>query len=309
MTALSLESSRSSRGIPAARPPIARFAFGGVGVELLSVPGTRALFAGLSRFAEAASDNGDIGTVARVVCSAVVDHGLRRSQPETGALQTELHRSAARATLRGRGVQVELRRTAHARYAGSIRIAPNPEAAAQAMRVLVTAVAHLEGGALMHGVGVELDGEALLLVGPSGAGKTTACDLMRDARCFANDHVVVVPTRGGWVAWGMPGGSPAHVPASNATHFPLRAVLRVMRGRPQTTLARLSPAEGLFAVRENTKVADFGGKTEEQLMDMASRLCADVFVGALHTVLGQRIEAALDHDGGISLRPAAVGAP
>lgn len=48
------------------------------------------------------------------------------------------------------------------------------------------------GGLLLHGCGFERDGKAVLLVGKSGAGKTTAAKLCRPDVCFADDGVVLV---------------------------------------------------------------------------------------------------------------------
>jgi hypothetical protein len=48
------------------------------------------------------------------------------------------------------------------------------------------------GGLLLHGCALEREGHAVLFVGRSGSGKTTAARLCRPEVCFADDGVVLV---------------------------------------------------------------------------------------------------------------------
>jgi hypothetical protein len=53
-----------------------------------------------------------------------------------------------------------------------------------------------EGGLLLHGCALERAGRTVLLVGQSGAGKTTAARLCRPAVCFSDDGVVLTADGG-----------------------------------------------------------------------------------------------------------------
>ncbi|HHP7234618.1 MAG TPA: hypothetical protein ACFCUC_08310 [Desulfobacterales bacterium] len=61
-----------------------------------------------------------------------------------------------------------------------------------------------EGGLLLHGCALEREGRTVLLVGQSGAGKTTAVRLCRPAACFSDDGVVLTTDGGRYMVQPSP---------------------------------------------------------------------------------------------------------
>lgn len=61
-----------------------------------------------------------------------------------------------------------------------------------------------DGGVPFHGAGVVRDGRAHLLVGPSGAGKTTAVALSRPCVSLGDDFALAVPEGDGWATAAVP---------------------------------------------------------------------------------------------------------
>jgi hypothetical protein len=281
----------------ATRTHCQRVVFGGVAFELLADPSGEgsALSAELRRHA---IEGRDPRAVADVVCAVHRDPALLREEPRVGREPTNVVRFCttpdAECVVRAPGLHAELAPIGPRRYALTARVAPGDEGLQALMLGVSAAILHREGGVLLHAAAAELDGRAVLFVGPSGAGKSTAVRHTREARCFAYDHVALVPTAAGWVAWGLPGGSAVDAPLAPEPAYPLAAVLRVRRalsGTPQVT--RLFGAQALFALRESVEWADDSPGGEDVYLRAVMELSSQVTVGSIATVLGSANDSAL----------------
>lgn len=106
-------------------------------------------------------------------------------------------------------------------------------------RTMLSATLPLDGGMLVHGAGIVVDGRAILFVGPSGAGKSTLASFM-DVPLLSDELVAVQHRRarasGFW-------GTLDTVEAIEG-EFPLHAVVALGRGE-KLTLAPLAPQAAL----------------------------------------------------------------
>lgn len=276
-------------GVRAPATATHRFAFGGVGIELLSARDLEwPLEPEDERFM---LPFGSVATVADVACSVSVDASLPGPcSPEGDILFGSA--DAGRIALEASAVRIDLNPLGPRRYAASARVAPGPRGLRALLRAVSAAILEPEGGATLHAAGVEVDGRAVVYLGPSGAGKSTAARLSERARSFADDHVALVPTDAGWMAWGLPGGSPAPMPQSAGVVFPLATLWRVQRGEQRPVAERLTGAAALFAVRAAVE-CDGLPETEAARLSTAARIAREVEVGAMHTVLGRPLTAEL----------------
>lgn len=261
-----------------------RFAFGGVGIELLS--GRELAWPPEAENQRFMLPTGSIATIADVACAVSIDASLPGLLPDQDILRGRT--DGGRMVLHAATVRADVFALGPRRYAASARIAPGPRGLRALLRVLSAAVLEREGGATLHAAGVEVDGRAVVYLGPSGAGKSTAARLSERARSFADDHVALVPTQAGWTAWGLPGGSPVHMPRSAGIAFPVAALWRVERGQGRPSAERLWGATALFAVRAAVE-CDFLPETEAMRLSIAARIAREVEVGVMHTVLGHSL--------------------
>jgi hypothetical protein len=258
--------------------------FGGVVFELLSDVALHHDLAGAEqRYWQSGADP---RAIADVVCAVHVDRSLASDMADN-AIRGALDPVTAACVVRARGLRAEVVGVAARRYAAAARIADRPEALIGLLRALTSVIVQREGGLMLHSAAVELEGEAVLFLGPSGAGKSTAARLSDGARCFANDHVALVPCEGGWLAWGLPGGTPAEAPLASAVAYPVAAALRVRKSdRPSAPSAQLlRGAQALFAVRESVECAEISAGAEETYLHAVTQLSCQIAVGTLHSVI------------------------
>jgi hypothetical protein len=284
----------------ASRTRCQQVSFGGVAFELLA--DRTGEMASLPEECRAHAIPGfDRRTVASVVCALHRDPTLP-SGPAAAVLEgnTVRLRAAEEAPealrVEAPGLRAELQDLGARRYAVTAHIAPDDAAMLALLRGISAAIVHREGGLVLHAAGAELGGRAVLFVGPSGAGKSTALRQTEGARCFAYDHVALLPgpEGGSWLAWGLPGGTAPRAPAASGVVFPLAAVLRVRQaraGEPRFTPA--SGTEALFAVRESVECADDSVGGEDVYLRAVTELACQVTIGSLATVLGRPNDAAL----------------
>jgi len=267
------------------------FALGGVAFELLAEAGQGASLGDCGEFAVPMAEVGTGAVVGEVRCALAVEPALMES-PEGREIRWEWRQD--RGSVRTMRVRAELRRLSPGRYAATARLGAGPEAKSLAA-ALSSAVVSREGGLSLHAAAAELGGAAVLFVGPSGAGKTTARDLVLAGRRFSRDRVTVFPAAGcGWMAWAMPGGSPVIEPMPAAAHvaLPLACVLRVHQGSA-VELRRAEGAEAMALVRESVMCGGTTAADELERLAAIERLVSEVPVGVVTTVLGVDLSARL----------------
>lgn len=114
-----------------------------------------------------------------------------------------------------------------------------------ALRVLTALLVEARGGLLLHGAGLVRGGAGLLLLGPSGTGKTTAARNAAGARVLNDDLVLLLPAAdGGWQLHASPFSNPSQVPPQGRAQAPLAAILR-LRQAPVVRLRSLSRSVAL----------------------------------------------------------------
>lgn len=283
-----------------------RFALGGVAFELLAAGPAHAGFALEPDAARYAVAPERFPVIADVLCSVAIDDALFENASPYGGLELadgafeDLERGELR--LRAPRVQATLCRIAPSRYACSARIANHPRALTALLQSIAAVVVHAGGGVVVHAAGVVLDDSAVLYVGPSGTGKSTAATLTAGARMFACDRVALIPQPGGGLlACGMPSGKGAAMPYTDQVVWPLGAMFRVMRDgpavpKPHSPRLRIARgADALFLVREAIESTDVSASAERTRLAASSAIASTVAVGTLHTVLGVSI-GQLVHD-------------
>jgi energy-coupling factor transporter ATP-binding protein EcfA2 len=164
------------------------------------------------------------------------------------------------------------------------------------LSALSAAVLEREGGVVLHAAAIEWRKRAVLFVGPSGAGKTTAGNHCAGALSFARDRVALVGSGAGFAAWPLPGGSSdgALLPSSNRSWLPLAGIVRVRRGRTMPHFERLAAAHALAVLRESALSSSGAAVEEGQLLASLADIVSATPVDALHTVLGEPLAEVID---------------
>lgn len=101
------------------------------------------------------------------------------------------------------------------------------------------------GGLLVHGAGLVYSGNGYLFVGVSGAGKTTASRLSKQAYVLNDDLVVLMPEDDVWQVWATPFSNPSQVKPN-----PGHALLKVMCKLIQDKAHDLVPITQALAAAE-----------------------------------------------------------
>lgn len=257
-----------------------RFALGGVAFEIEPEPGLSwrlPAFDGLALPLPAA-------TLASARCRVRVDPTLQPLAWSDGTAAWEELRDGV--AIRGAELALELRCRGDRCYAVDARIASERCIPPLVMQ-LAAAVIELAGGLCLHATAVEWGGGAVLLLGPSGAGKTTASQLLGDVRCFANDRVAVWETPAGFGVWALPIGSPPLLARSSRAALPLSAFLRVRQAPQRCSLRRLRIGEAALYLREAIEVGVGSGFLEAQRLERVGALALAAIGGSVGVVLGR----------------------
>lgn len=259
------------------------FVFGAVAFEICPAPGLRWAHGPDHRLLRApVTTPGPL--MARVDCSvaAAPELALHRRR----AIAWSWHGDVAR--LDTGGVRAEVRRLAPGRYVASALVSPDASGCSSLCTALVGAIAHAEGGIVLHASGIDVDGVGVLFVGPSGAGKTTSANHCAGATWFARDRAVVFPSTRGWHVAAMAGGDVIDLPKSPGATFPLGGILRVRRGaggRPEVREDGL--AAQLVTLRESLQTVPHDPIGEDGALDRLLALSSEARVASVHTVLRQ----------------------
>jgi hypothetical protein len=165
------------------------------------------------------------------------------------------------------------------------------------LNMLVTALAELAGGLALHATAVVLRGQAVLLLGPSGAGKTTAAGLLgEDVTCLANDRVVLVPDRAQpdkfW-AWPLPIGKAPTLSRCTDAALPLAAALFVVQAsKPEVTPMR--EVQALLRIRQAVEVGIGSEFFEAERLAAVARVAHAVPSGVARVALSPTWRPELD---------------
>jgi hypothetical protein len=281
---------------PSSRTSQLRFGFGGVAFELLvDATVSFALPPAYERHMVAPAH---APTLADVVCCVRLDRGLVPPPFEAEMQHGVLWEPGPECLhVRAHEISLAIRRTSSRHFAITAHIASSA-ALPRLLLLLATTVIELAGGASLHATAVEHEGRAVLLLGPSGAGKTTAAQLLGDVTCLANDRVNVVLSRQKddapalWV-WALPGGSPPTLPRSAHVALPLSAMLRIKQAQVPRVSA-LRSAEAVLFVREAIEVSVNSEHHEAQRLAAASELAMTAASGMAHVALAQSWRADLE---------------
>ena len=255
----------------------------------LDIPGGPYLFSGLSaaqedgvrrRFAGLCREGSAEGQVETRVFAAPAGDFL---EIDTRGWEYTLAMDHAPATVRLAGVRLMARLDWTPELAGGLWT-PEEEGdlfspiLENFFRVLAAYRLLAGGGALLHSAGVVVDGgAAFLLLGPSGAGKTTASRLCleRGGRVLSDDLNAVRLTGGGARVEKLPfTGDLGEVGDGEGT-YPLRAVLRLVQGT-EDRLAALSPARALAALAAASPYANRDPWRREALLAVLESLARSV---------------------------------
>lgn len=235
-------------------------------------------------------------TVAQARCRVRVVPGLADGLTMAEAYPVRFERRSANEALVHNGhVRAHVQRLSAGHYDVDAQTSTDERGLAGLVRFVAALIVEWEGGLNLHAAAVDLDGEAVAFCGPSGAGKTTACNLSKQARCLTADQLTVYPYADGYMAWALPWGDRANEALPSAARaLPLRALLRVTRGQatPTVELAR-ETARAVFIVRDAVTVSDATPEAEDHRLFSCLRLCDKVHVGHINTVLGQATDRAL----------------
>lgn len=259
--------------------------FGAVRFELMSDFAELGLLEEHERFVEPSAR----GTVVAEVTAALCAQNVPRA---THALEIVRSWDGDRAAIDAGDVHTQLTELRPSRYVARARVSPDALGVSTFLSSTTSTIVERLGGVILHAAGVVVDGRAVLFVGPSGAGKTTAANLCSSAAWIAKDRAAVVPHQGGYVVFGMPGGDELTLPRAPTAAHPLACVARIRRDRPEITALPLDTLEALAVLREST-FAGGDEAVEEARLDALLALASRVRVWDLHTRLGASLDAVL----------------
>ena len=261
------------------------YAYGGVGFEVLvDGAGPWELNEEHLRYAAPASTR---GVCALVRVAATRDPSLAR---DDWGREIAVQWEGASAQVRTREVRAQLCRIAPGRYAAAANVSPG--GGSSLTTALVGAVVQDMGGVILHASGAVMNGVGVLFIGPSGAGKTTACNHLDGCEAFARDRAAVYATSSGeWLAWGMAGGDPVSLPAAVPGPVRLAAILRVRHGEGEPMIEDARGAAAHAALRESFQ--SFSGMDEGRAFGALESLRGSVRVGVASTVIGRSLTAPL----------------
>jgi hypothetical protein len=150
------------------------------------------------------------------------------------------------------------------------------------LRVLVAYRLLETGGAMLHSAGVTDGTSAWLLLGPSGAGKTTSSRLcLAGGGTVLSDDLNAVRFEDGarprlaWLPFAGDLGEPAGEQAGGPSSYPLAAVLRLKQGT-EDRLRPLSPAAALAGLVAAAPFVNHDPWRREPLLSALERLARSV---------------------------------
>lgn len=230
-----------------------RFSLGGVALELLPEPGFAwSLPAETATHTSAAND---LPKLAAVTCSLRVDPSLSATASDVAPVRWE--QTTDGICVRARQVVLDVVALGPRRYVVAARIA-HASLLTLMLNTLVTSVAELAGGLCLHATAVAHAAGAVLLLGPSGAGKTTAAELLGEGiTCLSNDRVTLVPDPakpGKFWVWSLPIGKAPAMPRCAEVSLPLAGLVRIVQAQTPR-IAPMRDVEAMLQIRQAVEVS------------------------------------------------------
>lgn len=263
------------------------YSYGGVGFEILQA-GSHGWELGADH--QLFVSRGTEPTCAQVRVAVTVDPSL---DLQAGDRTIDWRWEGDHALVRTIGVSAHLQRVAPGSYVAAARVGTRRAAESSLTTALSGVIVGREGGLVLHAAGVVVDGAAVLFIGPSGAGKTTASNHTAAGRWHARDRAAIYPFGNGWWTWGMAGGDDIHLPRAEKRTYPLAGVMRVRRGHRGVTVTDLDATKSLYVLRESAQWAQAGVDEEGRLLDACMAVASAVPVAELHSVLDHDLTSTL----------------
>lgn len=260
-----------------------RFSLGGVALELLPEPGFA--WSLPTETAQHTSAPNDLPKLAAVTCSLRVDPSLTATAADDPSVRWE--QTSDGICVRARQVVLDVVALGPRRYVVAARIG-HASLLTLMLNTLVTSVAELAGGLCLHATAVAHRAGALLLLGPSGAGKTTAAELLgEDVTCLSNDRVTLVPdpTKPGkfWV-WSLPIGKAPALTRCTEVSLPLAALVRVVQAQ-ESKVTPLREVEAMLQIRQAVEVSQGSEQFEPRRLVAVEALAAAAKSGVAQIAL------------------------
>jgi hypothetical protein len=263
-----------------------RFSLGGVALEILPEPGFAwTLPAETEQHTRSTTTTG-APKLGAVTCSVRVDKSLTQMQ---AASAVAWEKTSDGICVRARQVVLDIAALGPRRYVVSARIA-SPSLLTLMLNTLVTSVAELAGGLCLHATAVAVAEGAVLLLGPSGAGKTTAAELLGgDVACLSNDRVTLVPdpiAAGKYWVWSLPVGKAPELERCREVSLPLVALLRVQQASErESSVAPVREVQALMQIRQAIDVSAGSEFFEPQRLTAVGALASAAKSGVAQVAL------------------------
>ncbi|MDH5674439.1 MAG: hypothetical protein OEZ06_20095 [Myxococcales bacterium] len=213
---------------------------------------------------------------------ATLELDLERERENASEGESPEHRDAGitwqrgpeRIDLRSRGLAAELKCSGEGRYLGRARVDAGQRTLTTVMNAAACALSYASGGLILHAAAITDGQRAVALIGPSGAGKTTALRQSGAARFYALDRISVA-RRGGRVwAWPLAGGEEVDRQQYREGVLELATLVRVGRAQ-QPRVERATGPAAMLLIRESTHAPQqrgLEGEDEANLLERAFEL-------------------------------------
>jgi hypothetical protein len=149
------------------------------------------------------------------------------------------------------------------------------EAVEQLLRVACAMLAFAEGGLLVHGAAIASGPRGYLLLGPSGAGKTTAARNSPGRRVLNDDLGLLWPTARGWRLFATPFSNPSQVAPQGPDAAELAGLFHLVQA-PQAALKPMSLARAVAALAARAPLVGADRAKAAELLSRARKMCAIV---------------------------------
>ena len=262
------------------------FVFGGVAFDVQAGPGVQWALTDEHRLFTSGYLQEPVFARVHLAVTASTELGFEQHREVVGAWDGDVamvRTSRARAEIRDLGTS----------FVATARVAPDANGCSNLCTAVLALIAERRGGVILHATGVDLDGEGVLFIGPSGAGKTTAANHCASGRWFARDRAIVFPVGPAWFSSALPGGGDCALARSSRSVLRLRAIYRVRQAVGAPRVEEVALGDRLAVLRECQQATMATVPGERARIDALLHLASTLEVASIRTVLGAPLEAAL----------------